>query len=189
MKKLVVLMLVLAMASLANAGLVFTVNGEEQPAEITINIGDAIELDLELPTGSVQAYQLMYSLNNEQAELIVDAYDQWGDPYSNIQFPWQSLAPGSVNAKDDVGVCSWVEIKADNLFSAANGPLVLMTDMYLHCLENTDVVLTISISERTIIDGEEQELGEVHSLTVHQIPEPMTIALLGLGSLFVRRRK
>ena len=51
MKKLLVLMLVLAMASLANAQLVFTLNGEPQPDEITILPSDIIELDLELAAG------------------------------------------------------------------------------------------------------------------------------------------
>jgi len=31
--------------------------------------------------------------------------------------------------------------------------------------------------------------GILDSLTIHQIPEPMTIALLGLGSLFLLRRR
>ena len=191
MKKLLVLMLVLAMASLANAQLVFTLNGEPQPDEITILPSDIIELDLELAAGhNISGYQLMYQLNNSQAELIIDAASQ--DPplpgLSDIQFPWASFFAGKVNGSETESGGQWVEITANN-FSPAT-PTVLMTDMYLHCLEATDVILTICVSGGTVIDGVELELGkEMHTLTVHQVPEPMTIALLGLGGLFLRRRK
>ena len=75
------------------------------------------------------------------------------------------------------------------LFDDLEGPLVLMKELYIHCLDWTGVVLEI-ISQGLEVDGEYIEPGTLmHTLTIHQIPEPMTIALLGLGGLFVLRRK
>lgn len=49
-----------------------------------------------------------------------------------------------------------------------------------HCIApNIDVVATLYTGDGTYVD----------SFVIHQIPEPVTMALLGLGTLFLRRRK
>jgi len=49
-----------------------------------------------------------------------------------------------------------------------------------HCLtQGVDVTATLWGSGEVVVD----------SFIIHQIPEPMTIGLLGLGGLFLRRRK
>jgi hypothetical protein len=182
MKKLLVVVLVLGMASVASADLIFTLNGDPQPAEITIRPSDLITLDLHLATGeNILQYQLMYELSNEQAEFLIDG----------TVFPWASLAAGKINAYDDTdNYISWVEIAASNLFSAVAGPLDLMDGLVIHCLDTTDVILTVYVSENTVINGETIPIDTVmHTLVIHQIPEPMTVALLGLGGLFLLRRR
>jgi len=47
---------------------------------------------------------------------------------------------------------------------------------------------TISATETGVIDGDDNEINSMGTVTVHVIPEPMTIALLGLGGLFLRRK-
>lgn len=190
MKKFLVLLIVFCLASMAHAGLVFTVNGEPQPPEITIAPSDIIELDLELEAGqTIAGYQLTYTLSNEQAELIHDggtgSHPEIIEPMEDISFPWGSFMAGKVNSRDEDGICSWIEITASNFGNYSAGPLVLMQDMYLHCLEGTDVTLTIS--GVVDLDGA-TGIPVEHTLIVHQ-PEPMTVALLGLGGLFLRRRK
>ena len=180
MKKILVLMLVLCMASLANAHLIFTVNGEEQGPAIDppLLYSDTIELDLELSAGeTINGYQLMYTLSNAQAEFLS----------SGIAFPWASDFPGKINGEGP----GWIEITAGNMFNPSAGPLDLMNGLIVHCLEATDVILTVTVSGDTIIDGETIANGTiVHELLIPQIiPEPMTIALLGLGGLLLRRRK
>jgi hypothetical protein len=189
MKKLLVMVLVLGMASVANADLIFTVDGEPQPAEISIRPSDEITLDLHLADGeNILKYQLMYELSNEQAEFILP--DPETSPQYGISFPWLSTFPGKVNSYDTDGVISYVEIAADNFMMAAAGPLDLMDGLIIHCLDTTDVVLTITVSQATTINGQELTIGTVlHTLTIHQIPEPMTVALLGLGGLFLLRRR
>ena len=49
-----------------------------------------------------------------------------------------------------------------------------------HCEGEGDVLITL-------LNGDTMEV--LDTLTISQIPEPMTLALLGLGGLFLRRRK
>ena len=49
-----------------------------------------------------------------------------------------------------------------------------------HCLGEGDVTLLL---------GTDIGVGDWDTQVIHQVPEPMTIALLGLGGLFLRRRK
>ncbi len=160
-----------------------------QPAEKTINVGDLIELDLELSAGqTILKYLLRYELSNEQAEFVFPA--PASPPTYGVVFEWGSMFTGKVNTYDNVDVMSWVNLAADNFSGPASAPLDLMNGLIVRCLEETDVVLTVSTYGATQIDGTPVPVDTVmHTLTIHQIPEPATIALLGLGSLFLMRRR
>ncbi len=83
----------------------------------------------------------------------------------------------------------------------ANSYPVLMDGLDLHCVEATDVVVeliapygisrllhnasgVVTGSEKIIQDGTVMD-----SIVIHQIPEPMTMSLLGLGGLALLRRR
>jgi hypothetical protein len=178
MKKLVALILVLGMSSLASAELIFTVNGEPQPDSITIDTSQTIELDLEIMDGhNVTGYTLDYKLSNNQAELLID------NLVFEAAFELPSFGSGGGQA---------AQITGSQLFgNPIEGPISIMQGMILHCLERTDVVLTISTpAGGTVVDGATLEPGVLHTLRIVQdIPEPMTVALLGLGGLFLLRRR
>jgi len=193
MKKLLTLLIIFGLASIANAGLVFTVNGAPQPDEITIGPSDIIELDLELDTGTITSYTVGYYLSNAKAELITDgasgSYPDITEPMTDIEFPAAFDFAGEISAGGTRS--QYVQFGAGQFMSnPLEAPQVLMKELYVHCLEPGDVVLNIYVEGTTIIDGVTLTSGELlHTLTIHQIPEPMTIALLGLGGLFLRRRK
>jgi hypothetical protein len=48
-----------------------------------------------------------------------------------------------------------------------------------HCLDDQEVTLTLLSGLDVVLDTQ----------IIHQTPEPVSIALLGLGGLFLRRRK
>ena len=190
MKKLLALLLVLGLATAANAGLietvaaamVFSVDGEPQPAEITIyNASDSVILDLDLLEGhSVLNLDFTWTLSNDQAELLTGSIA--------LQAFDMGLSFTQADSQN-------VKIFGGQIWSPAlAGPKTLVDQLELHCLDDTDVTLTIWMSGTTKIDGEEfypdPWLGTVvHTLIIHQVPEPAMIVLLGLGSLLLRRRK
>ena len=191
MKKLLALLLVLGVATAANAGLVdavqdafeFSVDGEPQPAEVTIIEvpSGSITLDLKLLAGhNVEALDFTWNLSNAQAELL----------YSGIVLEAFDMG---LAVNTTVSTPQLVKIAGGQIYSPAKaGPLTLMDGLVLHCLEDTDVVLTVTLSGSSIIDGETYygPIGEVlHTLVIHQIPEPATIVLLGLGGLLLRKRR
>lgn len=74
-------------------------------------------------------------------------------------------------------------------FGGNAGPIVGYYE--LHCDGPGDVVVTLSSGSyfggsMDINYGTPDIYGE---LVIHQVPEPMTMGLLGLGGLFLRRRK
>ena len=193
MKKLLVLLLVLGMASMANAGLIFTVDGAptENGATIDLLPSEIIELDLELDVDTAcGGFTIDYVLSNGLAELIVDGasgdYPDIVDPMTDIEFPasWDFPAGALVLADR-------VQVTGANMFSAdVEGPAVLRKELYLHCLAPGDVLLEIIAQAGTEIDSELVNPGTVlHTLNIHQIPEPMTMSLLGLGGLALLRRR
>ena len=191
MKKLLILMLVLGLASVANAHFIFTVNGEVQEPEYWLEPSEILELDLELSADEdLLGYTLDYVLSNEQAELITDgasgSYPEL-PPMTDIKFPMVFEMAGSVVVYSP----QHVQIAAGQVIgSAVQGPGIVMDQMYVHCLELTDVLLEIIVTGTTIVGGEQIPTGTVvHTLLIHQIPEPATMLLLGLGGLLLRRRK
>jgi hypothetical protein len=76
---------------------------------------------------------------------------------------------------------NFIELKEDDPFPDMVG--VMFDRKEFHCLDNGDVIITL-IGEDVWTGGQ-----PLDQLIIHQIPEPMTIVLLGLGGLFLRRRR
>jgi hypothetical protein len=94
------------------------------------------------------------------------------DPPGIIPPPWPPEPPP--------GWGSWIEITFYDPEPPPNMPMgKLVDDIIFLCEGPGDVTLRLMDSD----------LNQLSTQTVHQIPEPMTIALLGLGALALRRRK
>jgi len=185
MKKagLIIGILLLALTPAARGGLVFTVNGTEMPDGSTIVLGpsDVIELDLEISEGhDIAGYALGYTLTNPNAEFITTG----GYGYGSISFPTIFDFPGEVYINEP----QYVEIAARNLMEANPGPRVLMKDLLIHKLDSTYVELIITAHSETMIDGKWIPDGTL-LYTLHIVPEPATIFIVGLGGLMLHSRK
>ena len=226
MKKLLILMLVLGIASAANAVVVdpfyLTIDIEEAASEITLLPSDYITLDISLrgdgtyeETGSLEfaGGDIAVSLSNAQgaldyscitfigAPLTRDWYRGVWDPYAaGWEAPW-----GVITA---VSNAQYVLMSGGNIYQNTMGPYQLMDDLVFHCEESTDVIIDlVAASDLIYYTYTYTDVGAglepvvdssvviatsgtiLDSIYVHQIPEPMTIALLGMGSLFLLRRR
>ncbi len=223
MKKLLTLMLVLVLASAANAGIIpgsFTLwvshTGlagsyvEGVDSEVTLSPSDNLWIGI---NNSVQggmapmSSQMGVVVIGIQIPSMIIGYDEeTGDPIYGPSGPagktWTGLsqlyqpplvatpAPPTPFGNSYLGVGgmggslildSWMAILTDGNPASFNGVGVLDAKQ-LHVVDP----LVLPDDVIYLLNG---DTGEVYdTLIIHQIPEPMTIMLLGLGGLLLRRR-
>jgi hypothetical protein len=175
MKKLLVLLMVLGITSIASAAIELSINGATDVEEITIHMSDTVTIDVHNLGGDLpidfSAYldffyksEGLYSLSNPQlgpqAGNFPASFSLYTGYYDNDEV-WitQAWAVGTDETPGDI----------------------FYIDM--HCEGVGDVLVELYDSR---VDG---GYTAVDSILIHQIPEPMTIGLLGLGALFLKRRK
>lgn len=167
MKKFLVLILVLGVASAANATLSLSLDGGPAPDEITIASSDTVTIDVHTDVGVNSLSYLdigyisegTYSLSNPRL----------GPAAGDFPGSFSGYVPGDY---DEFEITSaWLPA------STKQAGDIFLVD--LHCEGEGDVVVALYDSQGAMIDF----------MTIHQVPEPMTIALLGLGGLLLRRRK
>jgi hypothetical protein len=196
MRKLLALILILGMASMANAALELSVNGQPAPPEITLQPSDWIELDIHCPTGELGGADLAIILSNPQGHLVWDGMTfieliglgRGGVVYYEGPWdgPWQTQASSTPHE---------VYFNGGNASLNAQAPFVLMQGLMFHCDEPTDVIIDlVAISDVVYYDAAGNPIPEyeqgtiIDSIYVIQ-PEPMTLSLLGLGGLALLRRR
>ena len=169
MKKVLVLMLVLGIASMATAGLTITVNG--MPAEdssIVLAPSDYVLIGL-YNDGSVDQ-----TIGYMAIESGPGSWTGVGGTYYPPSVP--SAYATYIGFTSGLGD-TWVMINAEP--TVAKMGVGIVGEFEFHCDDIGEVVLVYS-----------DDLQQVHdTLIIHQIPEPVTMGLLGLGGLFLRRRK
>lgn len=188
MKKLLVLLLVLGLASAASAGLKFSVNGEAPAPDITLKPSQEITLDItgdgQTPApisawifvegpGSIAGATMLYTGSLSSYDDLESAADVAGVTPEELL-----AAMGGALEKTFVDLGFAVLAHGGAPQPPLEGKLV--DEIIFHC----DDIGTVTL---TLVDGD--TFAEYDSLTIEQIPEPITLALLGLGGLFLRRRK
>ena len=202
MKKVLALIMILGLASVANANLMLTINGKPAPDEITIYPSDWIEIDVEVPDGiQNQSYDLDIHLSNAQAHFLEPVWVPGAGPqpghWDNINFPTTYTQAPSTCASVAPQNIRIMGVMNTSVGDVAYPGDVIMNELMMHCDETTPVILTLVVhddagmlswdtstwTEVVYTDG--QILG---SVTIYQ-PEPMTLSLLGLGGLALIRRR
>jgi hypothetical protein len=187
MKKLVVLMLVLGICSLTNAGLKISVNGAVDPpdTQVILNESDYATIDIYGLDPAQPMGSFFLGIN-----LVGGQYGSLD--ISGATLPYAGNTKSIIPLDPDIAAMLGVEVGGAQieLVDLVSPPTVpapllgpLVDNIKFHCdgyvPPMSDVTLTLFDIEGNVLDTQ----------VIHQIPEPITIALLGLGGLFLRRRK
>jgi hypothetical protein len=192
MRKLLIFMLVLGMASAANAVLKISVDGVVDPCDTTITLypSDTVEIDIwgDGQTSAPQdAYLIIQGPGSINGHVMLHGgslskYEELAEVAANIGITEQQLLD---LMSDTYGYTPppTTDLSYMN-FAHGDSPQIpldgtLVNGIIFHCIAEGDVTLTLTDLAGTTFDTQ----------IIHQLPEPMTVFLLGLGGLFLRRRK
>jgi hypothetical protein len=192
MKKLLILMLVLGLTSFANAGIIISVNGVTTAPNttytkvITLTPSSTITLDITNNNATNPTGPKDYT-----AYLDFECPSQGG-----FSTGTRTKGPAAGDMSADQGIATYgsggnytgLDFAEETFVQAwapatteLNGPMLYIP---FHC-EKAGVTEYL-----TLWDTRVGNAGTViDTLVINQIPEPMTLTLLGLGGLLLRRRK
>ncbi len=177
MKKMLILMLVLGLASTVNATLTLELREADGTTAVTGDVYRTVD------------YVLVVSSDSADDGTLGGVY---GPGYAASD--WDNLGPvDSVRTVLDTGDLSYINWYAPyqgyefQAKDSSYGPGVHVGDWFAIDLTG----LALGDFSFDLLDYRVSSTAAVSSVsgTVVEIPEPITIALLGLGGLFLRRRK
>jgi hypothetical protein len=185
MKKLLVLILVLGMASMANAALYITVNGEPAPpeSEIILDVSDTIMLDISsdidiTPGGEGEGQAVLYA--KTACATIVGGVPIPSHTDYVLQIMDAATAGVPIGA-DENGVFTVIFTFGEPIPAGT-----IFDEIIFHC-ESLNGPTPVILEEVDMMGNLTGHI--IDQIVVHQIPEPATIVLLSLGGLLLRRRK
>ena len=174
MKHLMIMLAVLAMATVANAGLVL------DPVEV--DLGDSLNIQTD-PIDVADVQQAVFLVVGGGGGVLDAGTMVYPGPDLNVITDYTGLDPDITEIID--GVIGEASTRMDlvEIFSSSGEPpdVVGVLATYIVTQAATDAGGTPVY----ILNGDTAEI--MSSATI--VPEPVTIALLGLGGLFLRRRK
>jgi len=193
MKKLLIFMLVLSLATVANATIVQlslggVTNGAGTTQEITVPVCTELVIDVHGPAAINWAGYIIIQgdppADGEWGDAIGPPYTIASGFYAKSGYPAVLPAAGVNASATRYSEAGWgwgYELTAVGApgFPVPGGEEF---DFMFHCrTAPSDAVITLWADDDYVMPKD--------TIIVHQIPEPATIALLGLGGLLLRRRK
>ena len=161
MRKLVVLMLVLGVASIATAGLSFTTDA------VTIGVGETVTVGIE---SDVDAFAWTGYVGYTPGNAVLTG-----------MVATAAAGPDATITADPYGYAGYYKIEALDFAPPS--------DILAGVQFNADVTGVAEGTYTVYLMSPWAATGIQDTLAVTIIPEPITIGLLGLGGLFLRRRK
>jgi hypothetical protein len=181
MKKLVALMLVFGMVSVASAGLQLSVNGNPDPIDTEIELlpSETLELDIwtDADIGMFAGHLWMCVVKTTQGTITGGAGTITASVVSGPAPSTGVIPPAGMEGR-------W-----GNVFNLESTPIaagtIIVDSLIFHCeTERLDAVVELWEVIEDVGTGVLYD-----SVIIHQIPEPATMALLSLGGLFLLRRR
>ena len=179
MKKLLILTFVLAIVSIANAGLQISVNGDKNPQDLQYNAASE-DLTLDIWTDALIEPTVgegwwALTAQTTDASITGGVILVVGEPGLGIYpGPVPAVAAGENGVYGTIALSTLPSIAADT---------TIYDSINFHCNSENDVTVSLlfgsQIGAWTLVD----------SVVISQVPEPMTLSLLGLGGLLLRRKR
>lgn len=175
MRRLLILMLVFGLASVANAAIVISLDGDTVTDTITIVESTTVKVDLYNTDAAdygvflafFNASEGLFALSNPGLTANAGGMSSFGGPHDLI-----ALGLGLDALAYDVTLATGPPPDTNIIGS--------QFEVDMHCAGvGTVVVQAIDLTSMAVLD----------QATINQIPEPATLVLLGLGGLLLRRRK
>jgi hypothetical protein len=197
MKKLLVVLMVLSMATIANAGLTISVNGVDNP-QGTIEMQPSQEATIDIQgdgqTPSPLAIMLISEgLGSMSGGGIVMANNSASSEY---YYPQPGGMPDYLTALANAGYSATSAIYINAVSTVIPYPNYsgkIVDNVLFHC---DGIPGNATLSLLAVGGHEDEDTGDwvweftsMDTQVITQVPEPITMALLGLGGLFLRRRK
>ncbi|MHC4155893.1 MAG: PEP-CTERM sorting domain-containing protein [Planctomycetota bacterium] len=186
MKKLLVLMMILGLASSANAiVLEISFQGQTDLADSDIYVDPSVEYELD-----IYGHGMMPTGDDVYWALVVDTTTATISGGTVLVPPAGSLSSWFGNNAASAGIPGLManEDGPWGSFAVAPaetaGPGIYANGFIFHC-EAPDIDAVV----RLITTPDFANYIVQDTMTIHQIPEPMTVALLGMGGLFLLRRR
>ena len=187
MKKLLIFMLVLGMASLVNAlptSLQISVNGVDEPVDSDIWLLPTETIELDIWTTAE-----IYSEGGLEGYFALGVDPAYGTLTGGVSlYPseagtvYYSGSGGSYLPSPEAGDFGTI----GSMQPSGSGMTgVIFDSIIFHCEAAGDAIINLY----TVDFAATPVYSLIDSVIIHQIPEPMTVLLLGLGGLFLRRRK
>ena len=190
MKKLLVLTLVLGIASLATAGLVFTDNGDVGLGASSLGITIATPGDGGVPVDYTGDYRQYIVSADATVAAVSEGTITLGDiswdktVYENPSYPSYATTYYLYPAMTDAGLAT------DGSVSANHGNLAASSGGAMNGEGSTFSINALSAGTLTLWESAEGGDGSWTAVdTITIVPEPATMVLLGLGALVLRRKK
>jgi hypothetical protein len=185
MKKLVVLVLVLAMAQLSFAGIATLrvnaadVKNDYLPSD-TITIEIVASYDTGMGGTDTTGSMSMDSISATAGEAI----STWINAgFNDIANPGLVVNTGGMAVQ---GIAGTITTSAPDI---AAGEVLWSMEFHIPDLPGSTIIDISTVNFFSAPSDFTDMATETNVLSLHIVPEPITMALLGLGGLFLRRRK